>query len=56
MIAAIVTIKSRTLPIKRIGLDHKRLMITTHLARMVIVCLLPFVTQVWQIYVIVHAR
>jgi MFS transporter, NRE family, putaive nickel resistance protein len=33
--------------------DRKRLMITTHLARMAIVCLLPFVTQVWQIYVIV---
>jgi len=33
--------------------DRKRLMITTHLARMGIVCLLPFVTQVWQIYAIV---
>lgn len=33
--------------------DRKRLMILTHLARMVIVCLLPFVTQVWQIYAIV---
>jgi MFS transporter, NRE family, putaive nickel resistance protein len=33
--------------------DRKKLMITTHLARMAIVCLLPFVTQVWQIYVIV---
>jgi NRE family putative nickel resistance protein-like MFS transporter len=33
--------------------DRKRLMITTHLARMGIVCLLPFVTQVWQIYGIV---
>jgi MFS transporter, NRE family, putaive nickel resistance protein len=33
--------------------DRKRLMITTHLARMGIVCLLPFVTQVWQIYTIV---
>jgi MFS transporter, NRE family, putaive nickel resistance protein len=33
--------------------DRKRLMITTHLARMTIVCLLPFVTQIWQIYVIV---
>jgi MFS transporter, NRE family, putaive nickel resistance protein len=28
-------------------------MITTHVARMGIVCLLPFVTQVWQIYAIV---
>lgn len=34
-------------------IDRKRLMITTHLARMGIVCLLPFVTQVWQIYAIV---
>ena len=28
-------------------------MVTTHLARMAIVCLLPFVTQIWQIYAIV---
>ena len=34
-------------------LDRKRLMIVTHLARMVIICLLPFVTQIWQIYGIV---
>jgi MFS transporter, NRE family, putaive nickel resistance protein len=33
--------------------DRKGLMVVTHLARMVIVCLLPFVTQVWQIYAIV---
>jgi MFS transporter, NRE family, putaive nickel resistance protein len=33
--------------------DRKRLMVITHLARMVIVCFLPFVTQVWQIYAIV---
>ncbi len=33
--------------------DRKRLMVITHLARMGIVCLLPFVTQVWQIYAIV---
>lgn len=33
--------------------DRKRLMMTTHLARMVIICLLPLVTQVWQIYAIV---
>ena len=33
--------------------DRKRLMVVTHLARMVIVCLLPFVTQIWQIYAIV---
>ncbi|GAP99771.1 MFS transporter [Leptolyngbya sp. NIES-2104] len=35
--------------------DRKRLMILTHLARMFLVCLLPFVTQVWQIYAIVLA-
>jgi MFS transporter, NRE family, putaive nickel resistance protein len=34
-------------------IDRQRLMVTTHLARMGIVCLLPFVTQVWQIYAIV---
>ncbi len=33
--------------------DRQRLMITTHIARMGIVCLLPFVTQIWQIYAIV---
>ena len=33
--------------------DRKRLMVTTHLARMIIVCLLPFVTQIWQIYAII---
>jgi MFS transporter, NRE family, putaive nickel resistance protein len=33
--------------------DRKLLMTWTHLARMVVVCLLPFVTQVWQIYGIV---
>jgi MFS transporter, NRE family, putaive nickel resistance protein len=35
--------------------DRKRLMVVTHLARMVIVSLLPFITQVWQIYAIVLA-
>jgi MFS transporter, NRE family, putaive nickel resistance protein len=35
--------------------DRKRMMIMTHLARMGIVCLLPFVTQAWQIYAIVLA-
>ena len=30
-------------------------MVVTHLARMGIVCLLPFVTQAWQIYAIVFA-
>ncbi len=34
-------------------IDRKYLMIATHLTRMGIVCLLPFVTQVWQIYAIV---
>ncbi len=34
-------------------IDRKYLMVTTHLARMGIVCLLPFVNQVWQIYAIV---
>jgi MFS transporter, NRE family, putaive nickel resistance protein len=35
--------------------DRQKLMITTHVVRMGIVCLLPFVTQVWQIYAIVWA-
>ena len=35
--------------------DRKRIMVVTHLARMVIVCLLPFVSQPWQIYAIVLA-
>jgi MFS transporter, NRE family, putaive nickel resistance protein len=30
--------------------DRKRLMMTTHLCRMVLVSLLPFVSQVWQLY------
>ncbi|WP_324282041.1 MFS transporter [Cyanobacterium aponinum UTEX 3222] len=33
--------------------DRKKIMVITHLARMMIVCLLPFVTKSWQIYVIV---
>jgi MFS transporter, NRE family, putaive nickel resistance protein len=33
--------------------DRKSMMVATHLGRMGIVCLLPFVTQVWQIYAIV---
>ena len=33
--------------------DRKTMMVVTHLARMVIVCFLPFVTQPWQIYSIV---
>lgn len=35
--------------------DRKRIMLVTHLARMGIVCLFPFVTQAWQIYAIVLA-
>jgi len=35
--------------------DRKLIMVITHLSRMMIVCLLPFVTQAWQIYVIVLA-
>jgi MFS transporter, NRE family, putaive nickel resistance protein len=35
--------------------DRKHIMVVTHLARMLIVSLLPFVTQVWQIYAIVLA-
>ncbi|MBP0016592.1 MAG: MFS transporter [Cyanobacteria bacterium SBLK] len=33
--------------------DRKQIMGATHLARMTIVCLFPFVTQTWQIYAIV---
>jgi MFS transporter, NRE family, putaive nickel resistance protein len=36
-------------------IDRKHIMVVTHLARMLIVSLLPFVTQVWQIYAIVLA-
>lgn len=35
--------------------NRKRIMVVTHLARMVIISLLPFVTQAWQIYAIVFA-
>lgn len=35
--------------------DRKKMMVITHLSRMMIVCLLPFVTQIWQIYGIVLA-
>ncbi|KAB8333797.1 MFS transporter, partial [Scytonema tolypothrichoides VB-61278] len=35
--------------------DRKRIMVTTHLARMVIVGLLPFVTAVWQVYALIFA-
>lgn len=33
--------------------DRKLIMTWTHLARMIVVCLFPFVTQVWQIYLVV---
>jgi MFS transporter, NRE family, putaive nickel resistance protein len=33
--------------------DRKRIMVITHLGRMLLVCGLPFVTQVWQLYGIV---
>lgn len=36
-------------------LDRKTILVTTHLARMGIVCLLPFVNAVWQVYAIVFA-
>lgn len=36
-------------------MDRKTIMMVTHLARMVIVCLFPFVTHGWQIYAIVLA-
>lgn len=33
--------------------DRKRIMVITHLMRMIIVCLFPFVSQQWHIYLIV---
>lgn len=35
--------------------DRKTIMVATHIVRMVIVGLLPFVTQVWQIYLLVFS-
>jgi len=35
--------------------DRKLILVITHLARMLIVSLLPFVTQVWQIYVLIFS-
>lgn len=35
--------------------DRKQIMVTTHLVRMIIVGLLPFVTAVWQVYVLIFA-
>lgn len=36
-------------------LDRKLILITTHCIRMVLISLLPFVTQVWQVYALVFA-
>ncbi|MBE9019613.1 MFS transporter, partial [Chroococcidiopsidales cyanobacterium LEGE 13417] len=36
-------------------LDRKRIMVVTHLARMLLVGLLPFVTAVWQVYLLIFA-
>lgn len=35
--------------------DRKKIMVVTHIIRMVIVGLFPFVTQTWQIYVLIFA-
>ena len=35
--------------------DRKKIMVVTHLSRMTIVGLLPFVTQIWQIYTLIFA-
>jgi MFS transporter, NRE family, putaive nickel resistance protein len=35
--------------------DRKQIMVITHIIRMVIVGLLPFVTQIWQIYALIFA-
>jgi MFS transporter, NRE family, putaive nickel resistance protein len=35
--------------------DRKKIMVFTHSIRMVIVGLLPFVTQVWQLYILIFA-
>ena len=35
--------------------DRKKIMVITHLIRMIVVGLLPFVSQVWQIYVLILA-
>jgi MFS transporter, NRE family, putaive nickel resistance protein len=36
-------------------LDRKKIMVITHIFRMLIVGMLPFVTQIWQIYVLIFA-
>jgi MFS transporter, NRE family, putaive nickel resistance protein len=35
--------------------DRKKIMVVTHISRMAIVGLLPFVTQIWQIYTLIFA-
>jgi len=35
--------------------DRKIILVTTHMIRMLIVSLLPFVTEVWQIYILIFA-
>jgi MFS transporter, NRE family, putaive nickel resistance protein len=36
-------------------LDRKKIMVVTHTFRMLIVGMLPFVTQIWQVYVLIFA-
>ncbi|MFN6538184.1 MAG: MFS transporter [Nostoc sp. EkiNYC01] len=36
-------------------LDRKKIMVVTHIFRMLIVSMLPFVTQIWQVYVLILA-
>lgn len=36
-------------------LDRKKIMVVTHIFRMLIVGILPFVTQIWQVYVLIFA-
>ncbi|WP_017656159.1 MFS transporter [Fortiea contorta] len=36
-------------------LDRKKIMVVTHTFRMLIVGLLPFVTQIWQVYILIFA-
>jgi NRE family putative nickel resistance protein-like MFS transporter len=35
--------------------DRKKIMVITHVVRMVIVGLLPFITQIWQVYILIFA-
>ena len=36
-------------------LDRKKIMVVTHIFRMLIVGMLPFVTQIWQVYILIFA-